>query len=187
VAGIVRNGWPRSFGLAGRNQWNTQYEKKYQDNRAIAFCDNIKELVKQACQIGQKRKSNNDERNNAGNAGKYKRKLQRRLEKLCKTPLSDENAENIRQRLSDPKREYNRLFVFLDYPDVEPTNNHVERALRKIVIFRKICFGTRSAKALIVIACFPAYFVLPSGKANILLIFSTPFCVRPSHCPSKII
>ena len=52
----------------------------------------------------------------------------------------------MRDRLSDPKREYNRLFVFLDYPDVEPTNNHAERALRKLVIFRKVCFGTRSAQ-----------------------------------------
>jgi len=120
-----------------------QREKKYQDEQAIAFCDDIKALFKQACQIGQKIKSNNDERNNAG---KYKRKLQRRLKKSCKTPFSDENAENLRQRLSDPKREYHRLFVFLDYPGVEPTNNHAERALRKLVIFRKICFGTRSSQ-----------------------------------------
>ncbi len=118
-------------------------DEKYQDKRAIAFCDDIKNLFKQACQIGQKVKSSNTERNNAG---KYKRKLQRRLKKLCKTPFSDKDAENLRDRLSDPKREYNRLFVFLDYPDVEPTNNHAERALRKLVIFRKVCFGTRSAQ-----------------------------------------
>jgi hypothetical protein len=49
-------------------------------------------------------------------AGKYKRKLQRRLKKLCKTPFLDKDAENFRDRLSDPKREYKRLFVFLDYP-----------------------------------------------------------------------
>ncbi len=118
-------------------------EEKYQDKRAMAFCDDIKDLFKQACQIGQRVKSNNTERKHAG---KYKRKLQRRLKKLCKTPFPDKDAENLRGRLSDPKREYNRLFVFLDYPDVEPTNNHAERALRKLVIFRKVCFGTRSAQ-----------------------------------------
>jgi transposase len=118
-------------------------EQKYQDQKAIIFCDEIKALFKQACQIGRKVKTSNDERNNAV---KYKQKFQRRLKKLCKTPLSDTNAENFRNRLIDPKREYHRLFVFLDHPDVEPTNNHAERALRKLVIFRKICFGTRSAQ-----------------------------------------
>jgi hypothetical protein len=59
-------------------------EQKYQDKRAITFCDDIKDLFKQACQIGQKVKSSNTEGNNAG---KYKRKLQRRLKKLGKTPF----------------------------------------------------------------------------------------------------
>jgi hypothetical protein len=87
--------------------------KKYQDQKAIAFCDDIKDLFKQACEIGQKVKSSDAERNKAG---KYKRKLQRRLKKLCKTPFLDKDAENFRDRLSDPKPEYKRLFVFLDYP-----------------------------------------------------------------------
>jgi len=29
-------------------------------------------------------------------------------------------------------------------PDVQPTHNQAERSLRNMVIFRKICFGTRS-------------------------------------------
>ena len=98
-------------------------------------------MFKQACQIGQQIKASKAER---AKAGKYKRKLQRRLKRICKAPLSDKNAQNFKDRLSNAGREYNRLFVFLDYPDVEPTNNHAERALRKLVIFRKICFGTRS-------------------------------------------
>ena len=100
-------------------------------------------MFKQACQIGQQIKASKAER---AKAGKYKRKLQRRLKRICKAPLSDKNAENFRDRLSNAGREYHRLFVFLDYPDVEPTNNHAERALRKLVIFRKICFGTRSGQ-----------------------------------------
>jgi len=31
---------------------------------------------------------------------------------------------------------------------VPPTNNHAEQSLRKMVIFRKVCFGTRSEKGL---------------------------------------
>lgn len=42
--------------------------------------------------------------------------------------------------MCDPKREYHRLFLFLDNPDVEPTNNHAERALRKLVIY---CYRLR--------------------------------------------
>ena len=117
------------------------YENKQQDQKAIAFCDNIAKLFKDACKIGRKIKNNDSERNNAD---KYKQKLLRRLKKICKSSLSEENAENLRKRLMAKNREFDRLFVFLDYPDIEPTNNHAERALRKLVIFRKICFGTRS-------------------------------------------
>jgi transposase len=38
-----------------------------------------------------------------------------------------------------------RLFTFLEYEGVEPTNNSAERALRPGVQWRKICFGNRSA------------------------------------------
>lgn len=37
------------------------------------------------------------------------------------------------------------LWTFIDKIGVEPTNNIAERVLRKIVIWRKICFGTWSA------------------------------------------
>ena len=39
-----------------------------------------------------------------------------------------------------------RLFTFLDYEGVEPTNNSAEGALRTGVQWRKICFGNRSDK-----------------------------------------
>ena len=39
-----------------------------------------------------------------------------------------------------------RLFTFLEYPGVEPTNNSAERALRIGVQWRKISFGNRSAR-----------------------------------------
>ena len=37
------------------------------------------------------------------------------------------------------------MFTFLEVPGMQPTNNHAEQALRLPVIFRKICFGNRSA------------------------------------------
>ena len=63
---------------------------------------------------------------------------------ICTGTLADCKAETLRKRLLDPKKEYERLFSFLKYPDVQPTNNQAEQSLRNMVIFRKICFGTRS-------------------------------------------
>jgi transposase len=36
------------------------------------------------------------------------------------------------------------LWVFVDVPGVEPTNNYGERTIRQGVIYRKLSFGTRS-------------------------------------------
>ena len=38
------------------------------------------------------------------------------------------------------------LWTFIDKIGIEPTNNISEQVLRKIVIWRKVCFGTWSAK-----------------------------------------
>jgi hypothetical protein len=40
------------------------------------------------------------------------------------------------------------IFTFLRHQGVPPTNNHAEQSIRHLVIFRKICFGTRSEKGL---------------------------------------
>ena len=37
------------------------------------------------------------------------------------------------------------LWTFVDLPDVEPTNNAAERALRRAVLWRKGSFGSHSA------------------------------------------
>lgn len=41
-------------------------------------------------------------------------------------------------------RKINELFVFVQYPDVPSENNPAERAVRPIVIARKVCGGSRS-------------------------------------------
>jgi len=40
---------------------------------------------------------------------------------------------------------FDSLWTFLDYEDVEPTNNASDRSLRHAVIWRKLSFGTQSA------------------------------------------
>ena len=54
------------------------------------------------------------------------------------------DAENLRARITDPKRDALKLFTFLKVNGMPPTNNHAEQALRLPVIFRKISFGSRS-------------------------------------------
>jgi transposase len=40
------------------------------------------------------------------------------------------------------------LWLFADHPDVSPTNNIAERAIRKAVLWRKSCFGSQSERGL---------------------------------------
>jgi transposase len=116
-------------------QQSEQMEK--QDKKAIEFCEKLVELFNDACRENKTIK-------------KYpyqgKNRYYARLKKICKKKQDYKDAEAFRERLLDPKREYNRLFIFMDHPEVEPTNNQAEQSLRSLVIFRKICFGTRSSE-----------------------------------------
>ena len=38
------------------------------------------------------------------------------------------------------------MWTFIDTPGVEPTNNHAERELRRMVLWRKRCFGSQSER-----------------------------------------
>lgn len=114
----------------------------YQDPQSIRFCDSISKLLKKACEINRHA---NDTNIQPGIAEARIHRLYSLLNSMCMTKLSDKNAETLRKRLLDPGKEHERLFTFLKYPDVEPTNNQAEQSLRNLVIFRKICFGTRSA------------------------------------------
>jgi len=116
---------------------------KFQDQPSIRFCSRVSDLLKKACEIGQKLNSGDIKPNKAG---AFEKQLYSALNSICLTKLSDQKAETLRQRLLNPKKEYYRLFTFLKYPEVQPTNNQAEQSLRNMVIFRKICFGTRSAQ-----------------------------------------
>jgi hypothetical protein len=66
------------------------------------------------------------------------------LDLICARHLDFAKAETFRKRLIPGAREYKEVFAFVRCGG-PPTNNHAERALRPLVIFRKVCFGTRSA------------------------------------------
>ena len=60
-----------------------------------------------------------------------------------KNPCCSPKAETLRTRLIPEAREHSEVFAFIEV-DGPPTNNHAERALRPLVIARKVCMGTRS-------------------------------------------
>ena len=114
---------------------------RQQDKRAISFCDSISALLKKACQIAHKFNSNAID---WSHSDIFKMRLYSALDSICTGSLNMEKAETLRKRLINPDKEYDRLFTFLDFPGVQPTNNQAEQSLRSMVIFRKICFQTRS-------------------------------------------
>ena len=107
------------------------------------FCDRLMDLCSQLCDTGQKLK--------AGDlpwkaATKIEKSFARELNNICKQRLRFKPAETLRTYLAGPQQRF--LFTFLRRPGVPPTNNHAEQSLRHLVIFRKICFGTRSESGL---------------------------------------
>lgn len=114
-----------------------------QDKQSVQFCNYVSALFKKTCEIGQKFISGDIKQDRAG---AFEKRLYSALNSICSQKLKDEKAEVLRKRLLDPDKAYNRLFTFLRHPGVQPTNNQAEQSLRNMVIFRKICFGTRSSE-----------------------------------------
>jgi hypothetical protein len=113
------------------------------DTHVDSFTARTKDLCSKACDIGQKLKSGDISQRAARGMQKH---FLRQLKSICKQPLRFKPAETLRSYLIGPEQK--SLFTFLRIPGVPPTNNHAEQSLRRIVIFRKVCFGTRSEKGL---------------------------------------
>jgi len=107
------------------------------------FCDRLIDLCSRLCDTGEKLKSGEIPWKEAANIEK---RSVIELNTICKQTLGFKPAETLRSYLVGPDQKF--LFTFLRCPGVPPTNNHSEQTLRYIVIFRKICFGTRSESGL---------------------------------------
>ncbi|MCK9420190.1 MAG: IS66 family transposase [Nitrospirae bacterium] len=110
-----------------------------QDSAVTLFCDHVMGLCSRACEAGRNLKSGEVLWKEAAN---FERRFIRELTKICKQPHRFKSAETLRSYLIGPEQKH--LFTFLRIPGVPPTNNHAEQSLRHMVIFRKVCFGTRS-------------------------------------------
>lgn len=109
------------------------------DAAVSLFCDHVMDLFSRACEAGQNLKSGEVLWEEAVN---FERRFIWELTKICKQPHRFKPAETLRSYLIGPEQKH--LFTFLRIPGVPPTNNHAEQSLRHMVIFRKVCFGTRS-------------------------------------------
>jgi transposase len=67
--------------------------------------------------------------------------LESELDELLSRPVHNQAARNLKERFLTHR---DKLLVFLHDPDVPPTNNESERALRPRVIHRKVTNGFRS-------------------------------------------
>jgi hypothetical protein len=108
-----------------------------------SFCDRLMDLCSRLCDTGQKLKSGDIPWKRAA---KIEKSFVRELNTLCRQTLRFKPAETLRSYLVGAEQKF--LFTFLRRPGVPPTNNHAEQSLRHLVIFRKICLGTRSQSGL---------------------------------------
>jgi len=109
------------------------------DTATGPFCDRLRDLCARLCEAGQKLESGHIPWKTAA---QIEKRSIAELKQICKHPLRFKPAETLRTYLAGPEQKF--LFTFLRRPGVPPTNNHAEQSLRHLVIFRKICFGTRS-------------------------------------------
>jgi hypothetical protein len=114
-----------------------------QEKAVSAFCYRVIKWCSRLCEVGQQLQ--------AGAppwpaAAKIERGALRDLKRICNRPLRFTPAEALRRYLAGPDQ--HSLLTFLRRPGVSPTNNLAEQALRHLVIFRKLSFGTRSTSGL---------------------------------------
>ena len=126
--------------ISGEHALLPQAEK---DPATGPFCNRVRDLCARLCDVGQKLKSGELPWKAAA---KIEKRFVTELNQICKQTLRFKPAETLRAYLAGPEQKF--LFTFLRRPGVPPTNNHAEQSLRHLVIFRKICFGTRSDSGL---------------------------------------
>jgi transposase len=113
------------------------------DNNVEPLLARVMDFFSHACDMGQKLASGAIPWKKAASIEKQ---FLKKLNNLCKQPLCFKPAETLRMYLAGPEQRF--LFTFLRRPGVPPTNNQAEQSMRHMVIFRKICFGTRSESGL---------------------------------------
>ena len=132
-------------------QENSLLPQEIRDSATERFCERIISLCSDACKLGSEL--------NHGiipweSAADIEKQLSDTLAKICRKHLKFKPAETLRSFLTGPEK--HSLFTFLRHKGVHPTNNHAEQSLRKMVIFRKLSFGTRSQTGIMTHSVLPS-------------------------------
>jgi len=103
----------------------------------VGFAPGIKQLLKQAVGIGQRR-----DRLAASTLAVYAAKLAAKLDRLLQIAPANRQGQKLLRTI---KKFRQNLFVFVTNRALPPTNNGSEQALRPCVIFRKVtnCFRSQ--------------------------------------------
>jgi hypothetical protein len=108
------------------------------ESAASTFFREVKEWVRRGCRFYHQRRRGELSAEQLTAEEKWIREELLRLESC---PLDHEKAVTLQNRI---RKHAGQWLVFLDDPRVPPTNNLAERALRPLVVLRKITFGHRS-------------------------------------------
>lgn len=102
------------------------------------FFNAVRQFVKRGCQFYRQRRDGELSESQISKEAAY---LRKKLSQLEKSKVTHKKAVTLQNRILNHSGEW---LVFVDDPRVPPTNNLAERALRPLVILRKITFGHRS-------------------------------------------
>lgn len=121
-----------------------------------------------------------------------------KLIEVISSPSENKDIQRLKKRLI---KHENELLTFLNHPEIEPTNNRAERALRSSVIMRKITFGNRSTTgirnhqvimsilqtaSLHHIEPLPIFLSLATNKEDRLMVFQEEFTSSTENEPKRI-
>jgi len=144
----------------------------------LRFSQSLGSLLKEACAVVVPKQT--------GARKKLADQFRTKLAPICRKPLAFEKAETLRKRLIPTSREYPHLFAFIEHGG-PPTNNHAERSLRPLVIFRKVCMGSRSATGSDNISLFGSLTQTAALQgAKVIDMFRALFRSSPHHAQDVI-
>jgi transposase len=142
--------------------------EKPQRGRSHEFLRKLRAVFKTALRLHQRLKLGLLEQNVFEREG---RRVKRRLDRLLAPRfLSNKNNARMLRELAWYQAR-GSLLRFLDDPDVSPTNNAAERALRPAVIARKLCAGSKSERGALAFSSFKS--VIETGKLSGVSGFKT--------------
>jgi hypothetical protein len=100
------------------------------------FFDAVTQWVKRGCKWHRQRKHHPLPQQDSEAHG-----LREELTRLEQMPTDSERAARLQKRI---RRYHAQWLTFVEHPEVSPTNNLAEQALRPLVILRKLTFGSRT-------------------------------------------